>query len=418
MSVELFFPTPESQRRVRAGPLADDIDAFAGWLAAEGYAPFTAKQKLRFATDLSHWIESSALAVEDLDLERVETFRSARDPRRQRRGDAATARQLLDLLRDAGRIPPPRSDPPGDDPIGPIVRCYERFLLDERGVKPATLANYLPTIRAFLADRFGTRDIALESLSVQDANQFILRESQRLGVPRTKLVGTALRSFLRHLHQRGAIAADFAGAIPPVVNWSLGGLPKSLKPEEVESILSGCDRSTVAGRRDYAVLLLLARLGLRGGEVAALTLDDFDWDAGIVTVSGKGQRREPLPVPCDVGEAVADYLRNGRPPGCPTRRVFVRLNAPHRGFASTVAIDCVVRRALARAQLDPPFKGAHLLRHSLATGMLRNGATLEDIGQILRHRHPETTQIYAKLDLEALRTVAPPWLGGVACRIS
>ena len=174
------------------------------------------------------------------------------------------------------------------------------------------------------------------------------------------------------------------------------------------------DRETVTGRRDYAILLLQARLGLRGGEVTALTLDDFDWLAGIVTVPGKGDRREPLPLPCDVGEAVADYLRHARPPGCPTRRVFVRLHAPYRGFTSTTAIGDIVRRALTRAQLDPPRKGAHLLRHSLATGMLRDGATLEDIGQILRHRHPDTTQIYAKVDLEALRSVAASWPGGAA----
>ena len=170
----------------------------------------------------------------------------------------------------------------------------------------------------------------------------------------------------------------------------------------------------MAGRRDYAILLLPARLELRGGEAAALTLDDFDWHAGTVSVFGKGQRREPLPLPCEVGEAVADSLRNGRPARCPTERVFVRLDAPHRGFASTVAIDRLVRRAPARAQLDPPFKGTHVLRHSLATGMLRNGATLEDIGQILRHRHPETTQTYVKVDLESLRTVAPSWPGGAA----
>ena len=411
MSVKLFYTHPESQQRLRDGPLARDIDAFAAWLAVEGYACRTARKKLQFAADLSRWLESRQLPVEDLDCERVEAFQSARDPRRQRRGDNATARQLLDRLRESGRIPPPRSDPPGD-PIEQIARCYERFLLEERGVKPTTVANYLPTVRAFLADRFRTRKIALENLSVQDANQFILREAQRLSRSRAKLVGTILRSFLRHLYQRGAISTDLASAIPPVVKWRLAGLPKALQPEEVESILSGCDRSTLAGRRDYAILLLLARLGLRGGEAVALTLDDFDWDGGIVTVLGKGQRSEPLPLPSEVGEAVADYLRNGRPTGCPTRRVFVRLAAPHRGFASTTAIDNVVRSALARAQLDPPFKGAHLLRHSLATGMLRNGATLEDIGQILRHRDPETTEIYAKLDLEALRTVAPAWPGG------
>ena len=411
MSIELFYPHPESQQRLRDGPLAYDIDAFAAWLAVEGYASPTAKKKLQFAADLSRWLESHQLAVKDLDRERVEAFQAAADSRRRRHGDNATARQLLDLLRESGRIPLSRSAPP-DNPIERIARCYERFLLDERGVQPTTVANYLPTVRAFLADRFQTREIALENLSVQDANQFILREARRLSRSRTKLVGTILRSFLRHLYQRGAIAADLASAIPPVVTWRLAGLPKALQPQEVESILSGCDRSTLAGRRDYAILLLLARLGLRGGEAAALTLDDFDWDAGIVTVSGKGQRSEPLPLPSEVGEAVADYLRNGRPTGCPTRRVFVRLAAPHRGFASTAAIDDVVRRALARARLDPPFKGAHLLRHSLATGMLRNGATLEDIGQILRHHHPETTQIYAKLDLEALRTVAPAWPGG------
>ena len=411
MSVELFYPHPESQQRLRDGPLASDIAAFAAWLAVEGYSCRTAKKKLQFAADLSRWLESHHLEVETLDCERVEAFRSARDSRRKRRGDDATARQLLDLLRESGRIPPPRSDPPGD-PIERIARCYERFLLDERGVQPTTVSNYLPTVRAFLADRFRARKIALENLSAQDANRFILREAQRLSRSRVKLVGTILRSFLRHLYQRGAISADLASAIPPVVKWRLAGLPKALQPEEVESILSGCDRSTLAGRRDYAILLLLARLGLRGGEAATLTLDDFDWNAGIVTVRGKGQRNEALPLPAEVGEAVTDYLRDGRPTGCPTRRVFVRLAAPHRGFASTAAIDDVVRRALARAQLDPPFKGAHLLRHSLATGMLRNGATLEDIGQILRHRHSETTQIYAKLDLEALRTVAPAWPGG------
>ncbi len=414
MSVELFFPNPACRRRARDGPLADDIDAFAAWLAAEGYAPVTAKQKLQFAADVSRWLTSRKLAVDDLDGDQIAAFHAAREPQQRRRGDAATGRQLLDLLRVTGRIPSPHSDLPGDDPVERIAQTYERFLLDERGVKPSTVANYLPTVRRFLAERFGGGDFALGSLSAQDAIQFILCESQRLGRARAKLVATILRSFLRHLHQRGAILADLAGAIPPVTNWRLAGLPKSLQPEEIQSILSGCDRSSVAGRRDYAILLLLARLGLRGGEVSALTLDDIDWDAGIVNVSGKGQRREPLPLPCDVGEAVADYLRNGRPPGCPTRRVFVRLRAPQRGFASTSAIDDIVRRALARAQLDPPFKGAHLLRHSLATGMLRNGASLEDIGQILRHRHPETTQIYAKVALEALRTVALPWPGGAA----
>ncbi len=414
MSVELFFPNPECQRRARDGPLADDIDAFAAWLAAEGYAPFTVKEKLQFAAGVGRWCASRKLAVEDLDEDQITAFHASREPQQRRAGDAASGRQLLDLLRSTGRIPSPHSGR-SDDNLGErIAQTYKRYLLDARGLNPSTAANHLPTVRRFLAECCGGREITLESLSAQDANRFILREAQRLSCSTTKRVGTILRSFLRHLHQRGAIAADLVGAVPTITHWRQAGLPKALRPEQVEALLSSCDRSAVAGRRDYAILLLLARLGLRGGEVAALTLDDFDWDAGIVNVSGKGPRREPLPLPRDVGEAVADYLRNGRPPGCPTRRVFVRLRAPQRGFAGTSSIDNIVHRALARAQLDPPFKGAHLLRHSLATGMLRNGATLEDIGQILRHRQPETTQTYAKLDLEALRTVAPPWPGGAA----
>lgn len=414
MSVELFFSNPECRRRARDGPLADDIDAFAVWLASEGYAPSTARQKLHLAADLSRWLASRKLAAEDLDDDQVAAFHAAREPQRRRLGDAASGSQLLDLLRARGRVPTPHCDRDCSDPLERIAQIYERFLLDERGVKPRTAQLQLPKVRRFLSERFGGQSITLASLSAQDANQFILREEQHLGRSSAKQAATILRSFLRHLHQRGSTPTDLSGAIPPVREWNSAGLPKALQPEEVRAILSGCDRATVAGRRDYAILLLLARLGLRGGEVSALTLNDFDWDAGIVNVSGKGQRREPLPLPSDVGEAVAGYLRNGRPMGCPTRRVFVRLQAPQRGFASSASIADIVRRALARAQLDPPCKGAHLLRHSLATGMLRNGASLEDIGQILRHRQPEVTQIYAKVDLEALRTVAAPWPGGAA----
>jgi site-specific recombinase XerD len=222
---------------------------------------------------------------------------------------------------------------------------------------------------------------------------------------------TALRSFLRFLYQRGDITSDLASALPSVANWRLSHLPKSLLPEQVERLLASCDRQTAIGRRDFAILLLLARLGLRAGEVVALTLEDLDWEAGAFTVHGKGNRREQLPLPEDAGDALVDYLRHGRPP-CTSRRVFIRGRAPHQGFSSSVAVCDVVRRALVRAGLNPPFKGAHLLRHSLATSMLRGGASLGEIGDILRHCRPETTQIYAKVDLDALRALTPPWPGG------
>ena len=413
MSTEFYFPSRTSQRWLRVGPLAGDLDRLASRLESQGYARPSAVRKLRLVSNLSRWLQHQGLGVEALDEPRIESFLLTRGPGCVQRGEATTARQLLSHLRASGRIPLAAPSPQGSNPFAPIERRYERFLVNERGVSRATVENYLPIIHAFLAERFATGTVALETLSVRDVNHFIVRQSQRLSRSRAKLLVTALRSFLRHLHQRADIPADLASALLPVVSWRLSGVPKSLAPEQVEAVIRSCDPRTAAGRRDRAILLLLARLGLRAGEVAAMMLDDLDWDCGVVNVSGKGRRREALPLPREVGEALVAYLRDARPQ-CLTRRVFVRIHAPHVGFAGPVAIIDVVHRALARAGIDPPFKGAHLLRHSLATAMLRHGASLEEIGQILRHAAPETTQIYAKVDLEALRGLAPSWPGGAS----
>lgn len=412
MYTELFSPKSRRRLRTRAGPLGPHIEGFADRLTAQGYAPFTVRLKLRTVGDLGAWLHHQGLAVEALDERRVAAFLQTRDAkRRSRRGEAATCRGLLDDLRDSGWIAAVPPDLDDEGPTDRIVRTYERFLVHVRGLALSTVVNYVAIALAFLADRFGTGPVELERLGARDANQFVLRESRRLSRSRTKLVVTALRSFLRHLYQRGDLAADLSSAVLPVMHWRLSGLPKAIEPEQVEALLASCDPHTAGGRRDRAILLLLARLGLRAGEAAALTLDDFDWNAGAVTVPGKGLRREALPLPRDVGEAVAEYLRSDRPQ-CTSRRLFIRMRAPHRGFGSRRAIGDVVKRALARAGLELPRRGAHLLRHALATGMLRRGATLEEIGRVLRHRHPDTTWIYAKVDLEALRTVAPAWPAG------
>ena len=223
---------------------------------------------------------------------------------------------------------------------------------------------------------------------------------------------TAFRSFFRFLFQKGELHADLAASVPTVAAWRLSTVPKHLTPEEVERVLKACNRGLASGRRDYAVLLLLARLGLRAGEVVALQLDDINWRAGEITVRGKGLFHDRMPLPADVGKALASYLRRDRP-ACQTRRVFVCMKAPPRGFAGPGTLTTIVRRALARADLHPIFKGAHLLRHSLATSMLGSGATLGEIGEVLRHRTPNTTQIYAKVDFEGLRSLAHPWpMGG------
>ena len=413
MSIELFFPGPRSPQALRVGPLAGELDGFAAWLATQGYARQTGEAKLRLVKHLSVWLEREGLAAEALDEECFDRFLRTRGAPRKTNGGLVTGRELLAHLRRGGRIPDAPDDMGSDDAITRIERTYEHFLVNERGLSPLTVIKYLPVVHAFLTESFRGRAVALETLGARGVNHFIVRHSQRFARSNAKVLSTALRSFLRHLYQRGAIAADLAGAIPSITNWRLSELPKSLPLDKVESVLASCDRSTATGRRDHAILLLLARLGLRAGEVATLTLDDLDWDKGIVTLSGKGQRREALPLPEDVGRAVAAYLRDGRPT-CGTRRVFVRAKAPHRGFSSSVAVCNLVQRVLARAGIEAPLKGAHLLRRSLACGMLNNGASLEEIGRILRHQHPETTQIYAKLDLAALRELAPAWPGGAS----
>ena len=233
MSTEYFFPALRSRQWLRVGPLAGDLDGFATWLAAEGYARPSAKGKLRLVRNLSFWLEQEGRGVEALDEQRFEAFLLTRGPRSNPRDAAATGRQLLRYLRGKGRIPVASPDPGVDCPLGRIEGAYAHFLLDERGLSSATVVNDLPIVHAFLSERFATQEVVLERLFAQDANRFILRHSQHLSRSRTKLLATALRSFLRHLYQRGDIAVDLAGAVLPVMNWRLSGLPKSLTPEQV-----------------------------------------------------------------------------------------------------------------------------------------------------------------------------------------
>ena len=303
----------------------------------------------------------------------------------------------------------------GSSPVDVLLGDFEKFLRSERGLAPATLKNYLPIVRRFLVERPDSHVLRFDELRATDLHGFIIRSAQRGSLGRAKLTVTAMRSFLRFLRQRGILATDLAAAMPSVANWRLSHLPKTLPPHQVEQLLASCDRNTPAGQRDYAILLLLARLGLRGGEVVSMTLDDLIWECGEIVVRGKGQRLARMPLPPDVGSALANYLRHVRP-ACATRRVFIRMHAPLCGLRGPSTICCIVRRALKRAGVTSDFKGAHLLRHSLATDLLRRGASLDEIGQLLRHSQPITTQIYAKVDIAALRSIGLAWPG--ACVMS
>lgn len=330
---------------------------------------------------------------------------------RRKRQVRHTLAQLLQELRRLRIIP-------GQQPVQSgstserLLQDYGRFLAQERGLSQVTLDNYLPVARRFLARAFGTRPAELSKLGGRDVNRFILREKSTFSPKRVQLTTSALRSFFGFLYLRGQLATPLAAAVPTVATWRLSELPQFLEPEQVKQLLQSCDRSSPCGRRDYAALLLLARLGLRAGEVVHLCLEHINWSTGEVLIRGKSDREDRLPLPQDVGRALTAYLQKDRP-SCSCRRVFIRMKAPHVGFSTSVAVCDIVRRALLRAHLAPERKGAHLLRHSLATQMLRGGASLTEIGQILRHQLPQTTEIYAKVDLAALRALAQPWPGGV-----
>jgi site-specific recombinase XerD len=402
------FEHPETDRRLRDNPLGSHLAPFAASLVENGYVKSTVQSKLNLLASLGQWLERRRLSITDFDEQLAERFLAhKRRKGRVHRGNRETLLQFLEHLRKHDAIPgrPPTSD---DSPLAAILTRYERHLRSERGLAATTVINYLPCIRKFLMERFRGKSLVIREVSSSDVSDFILRHAPTMSPRRAQLVTAAFRSFFRFLFQNGELLVNLALSVPSVADRRLSTIPKYLSPDQVERVLGTCNRQTAAGRRDYAILLLLARLGLRAGEVVALPLDDVDWRTGELLVRGKGLLHDRMPLPVDVGEALTCYLRMDRPP-CKTRRVFVCMKAPRSGLAGPSSLTTIVRRALDRANLYPALRGAHVLRHSLATTMLRSGASMNEIGEILRHRTPSTTEIYAKLDFDGLRTLAHPW---------
>ena len=411
---EDFFERLAADKSLRGNPLVPHLSSFAASLQEDGYAPFTMQSKLGLLADFAQWLWRRIISIRRIDERQVAAFVNHRErKRRLHRGDRETLRQFLAHLRKRDVIPGPIKPICENIRLADILNRYEKHLRSERALAPATIVNYVPFARKFLVERFHQGKILLQRLQAADISAFVLRHGHTMGCRRAQLMTTAFRSFFRFLFQCGELQADLALAVPAVADWRLSTVPKYLMPDEVERVVGSCNRQTSTGRRDHAILLLLARLGLRAGEIVALQLDDIDWRAGEILVRGKGLLHDRIPLPVDVGQAITSYLRRDRP-ACKTRRVFVCSKAPRCGFAGPSTVTTIVRRALDRAGLCPDFKGAHVLRHSLATGMLRSGASMGEIGEVLRHRIPSTTEIYAKLDFEGLRSLAHPWprLGG------
>jgi len=395
------------------GPLAAHLASFANSLSAQGYSAQSLKQQVRIAACFSRWLKQIGVGAQSICPDHA--IRYLRYRARHVRpyfGDRAALGHLIDFMRRENVIPAGKISVHRVTPAGRCVHEYEEYLRDVRALARATIINYTPFVSTFLDDCFGDGKVTLSRLCAGDVVRFVQRQAPRLHLKRAKLMTTALRSFLRYVRYRGDITLDLAAAVPAVANWSMPSIPRAISADQTRQLLAGIDRRTAVGCRDYAILLLLARLGLRSGEVAFLELDDIDWSAGQLSVRGKGGQRNELPLPADTGKAIAAYLRHGRPHSS-SRRVFLRAKAPITGFGGACGVGSIVRHSLQRAGIDAPTTGAHQFRHGLATQMLNHGASLSEIGELLGHRHPQTTTIYAKVDIKALRTIALPWPGGV-----
>ncbi len=408
--MSLFFKNPETLRRMHGGPLGAYIDDYAAELRAEGYAQQSAELQIRLVADFSQWLAKRRISATQITTAHFQPYLRFRARYRPpQRGAPAALKRLLNLLLRQGVIAEPSLAP--STPAELLGDEFCLYLRQERALTSATLIAYRPFVGEFLTGRFGTGPVNLASLSAADVIGFVQRRAASIHSKQVQLLTTALRSFLRFAHYRGNVHTDLAACVPSVANWSQSNIPKAFPSGQVKRVLAACNRRTAVGRRDYAILLLLVRRGLRAGEIRPLTLEDLDWQAGLITVRGKGGHDSPMPLPPEVGEAIAGYLRKGRPPTA-SRCLFLRARAPVQSFQGSQAIDSVVRHALARAGIDSPRKGAHQFRHGLACQMLRQGASLAEIGEVLRHRSPQTTAIYAKVDLPALRSLALPWPGG------
>jgi site-specific recombinase XerD len=387
------------------------LEPFAGGFAGElerlGYRRTPATFQLQLMAHASRWLEGEGLGATELTTMVVERFLEER--RAAGYTDRITWRAMVPLLgylRGLGVVPPalPRV---AVGAVEVLLVEYRDYLAVERGLTADTIEGYALAVRPFLAGRQRAgEELDLGGLSASDVMAFVVARCPAQSKGAAKMTVTSLRSLLRFLHLRGLTAGPLADSVPSTASWRLSGLPRALEPEQLQALFDSCDRGSPGGRRDYAVLVLLGRLGLRAGEVAALRIEDVDWRAGELRISGKGRRDERLPLPEDVGEAIVAYLQNGRPATALDRSLIVRVRAPHHGL-TTGGITQIVVAAAGRAGLG--LIHSHRLRHTAATQMLRAGASLEEVGQVLRHRQVLTTAIYAKVDRDALRALARPW---------
>jgi integrase/recombinase XerD len=404
-----FFESPARIRALRDGPAGPMFDEFARTLSRAGYARITARRHLRAAEHLVYWAARKSIPVDDLSEQHLDRFgrhlTRCRCPNYGRSAHLEVrcgARMFLKCLEQAGVVKAVIKSTVEDLPL---LTDFCQWMRERRGTSEGTLYNYGIHIRELL-QKLGEEPSNFEARSLR---KFVMDATGERGLAAATTRVTALRMFLRFLIAEGECAVGLDAAIPVLAHWRLAALPRYLQEDEVERVIATCDPTTPVGQRDRAILLLLARLGLRAGDVVGLRLCDLDWRGAWIHVCGKNRSHTRLPLTQEIGQALVAYLQDGRPRS-KDDAVFVRSRAPYRALRSHCAVSAIVDRALRRAAVTRPSRGAaHLLRHSVATSMLRHGASLQDIAVLLRHRSIETTQIYAKVDVTSLRKIAQPW---------
>ena len=403
--MERFFTDLKTVQRFRSGPLGVYVQKLANQLADSGFRRRTIRLQLRAADQFGRWLchrkDIQAASRSDVDA-------YMRRHGCVKRGEHKALIRLFSIMEQEGIVVGTANAT--TNPRDAFLERFADFLDQERGLSVSSI-----TLRRGIANKladhcFGVDPMDWSRIEASQILSFVRKEVRRTKTG-ARNTTTAVRSLLKYLHLSGLMTKDLAGVVPSVASWSLAGVPKGLSRDQVDRMLKSCDRNTLVGRRDYAILLLLARLGLRAGEVARLELNDIDWKSGLISLVGKGEQLSQLPLPDDVGKAIAAYLRFDRPPSS-CRRIFIRIPAPHVGLTGSKGVGPLVKRALERSGVESHGKGAHQLRHGLATEMLRSGASLAEIGEVLRHQDLRSTSIYAKVDVNALRTLAQAWPGG------
>lgn len=400
-------------RQKPIGPLVKHLHPFTDYLVQQGFCRRYIGLQCRVSASFSNWLFKKNILEYEIKEAHIDGFLNGRNyTRAVNSGEISTLHRLLKFLKQL-KIVKVINKSVSSTPSQKIFNSYRFHILNDKGLSIKTLKQYWPFIERFLATCFGDKSINLSVLNEKDIVNFIKHQAASLSVVRAKVAVNALRSFLRYAIFCGDIDAALINAVPIVAAWSLSSLPKAISQEDIDAVLENCPRETRIGKRDYAILMLLVHLGLRSNEIVELNLDSINWENGSITVNGKGDQDHNLPLPIAVGEAIADYLQYGRPK-CKNRRLFLRTIAPFAGLGAQQTIATIVKVSIERAGIDPPSRGAHQFRHAFASRLMQQGGSLTEIASLLRHQHPKTTNIYAKVDIKSLHSLSMPWPGDIS----